>query len=110
MVNSLFRRENGPLASHLIGAATAATRAYWPALPPLGMVTFIDPSKVRHKRDPGRCYLRAGWRYAGETAGGLLCLQLVPEHFPDPMPARARRTSQMALFDLSVAAHPGRSR
>src|SRR5262245_37667037 len=32
MVNSLFRREDGPLASELIVAACAATRATWPDL------------------------------------------------------------------------------
>src|SRR5213082_3360243 len=47
MVNSLFRFERSPdspyLASDLITAAVAATRAYWPDIPDLGMVTFIDP-------------------------------------------------------------------
>lgn len=25
------------------------------------MVTFVDETKVRHKRDPGRCYRKAGF-------------------------------------------------
>jgi hypothetical protein len=92
MVCSLFRREPEceVLASDLIVAATAATRAYWPDLPPLGMVTFVDPSKTRRKRDPGRCYRRAGWEVAGETKGGLLALQLLPDRFPESIPARPR--------------------
>jgi len=82
-INTMFRRESGPLASDLIREAVAATRWRWPDIPALGMVTFIDRGKVRHKRDYGRCYLRAGFRVAGETKGGLLALQLVPEDMPE---------------------------
>jgi hypothetical protein len=47
------------------------------------MITFIDESKVRHKRDPGRCYLRAGFRPVGRTKeADLLVLQLVPADMP----------------------------
>lgn len=88
MVNSLFRRETGPVASDLIVAATAATRAHWPDLPPLGMVSFVDAGKTRRKRDPGRCYRRAGWTHVGFTAGGLWAFQLKPEDFPPPAAAR----------------------
>lgn len=69
-VNSLFRNESPNLASELIREAVAATRAMWPEVPALGMVTFVDAGKVRHKRDPGRCYLRAGFRRVGKTGGG----------------------------------------
>lgn len=48
------------------------------------MVTFIDREKVRKKRDYGRCYLRAGFKACGETKGGLLVLQLLPEDMPEP--------------------------
>jgi hypothetical protein len=99
MVNSLFRRESGPVASELIIAATAATRAHWPDLPPLGIVSFVDASKTRHKRDPGRCYRRAGWTHVGFTAGGLYAFQLQPEDFPDPLPARPAHSDQLALWE-----------
>jgi hypothetical protein len=91
MVNSLFRREGGPLASDLITAATAATRAHWPEIPALGMVSFIDATKIRHKRDPGRCYRRAGWTHVGFTAAGLWVYQIKPEDFPAPLAAGPRR-------------------
>lgn len=81
-INSTFHRESGALASELIREAVAATRWYWPKVPALGMVTFIDRGKVRRKRDYGRCYLRAGFKECGETAGGLLALQLLPEDMP----------------------------
>lgn len=83
-INSAFRREPpAPLASELIREAVAATRAIWPDVPSLGMVTFVDTDKVRHKRDPGRCYRRAGFRLVGQTKGGLLALQLLPDVMPD---------------------------
>ena len=88
-VCTLFRNEGAGLSSALISAAVAATRALWEP-PPLGIVTFIDPGKVRHKRDPGRCFLRAGWERVGETRGGLLVLQLRPAAMPPPAAAGAR--------------------
>ena len=81
---SAFRNEapGRYLSSALIVAAAAATRAVWGDPPALGFVTFVDPTKTRHKRDPGRCYRRAGWRPCGTTKGGLLALRLAPEDFP----------------------------
>lgn len=86
-VNSLFRNESGRLSSELIREAVAHTRARWPDVPALGMVTFVDPSKVRPKRDPGYCYLRAGFRHVGKTKGGLLAFQLAAPEMPAPVPA-----------------------
>jgi hypothetical protein len=87
-VNSAFRREVGAwLASDLIRAAVAATLYRWPTPPTLGMVTFVDAEKVRHKRDPGRCYRKAGFKHVGFTEGGLWAYQLLPEDMPAPSPA-----------------------
>jgi hypothetical protein len=84
-VNSLFRRESGPLASELIRQAVAATRWYWPEVPALGMVTFVDADKVHHKRDPGRCYRYAGFLPTDPptTKGGLIGWQLWPDAMPE---------------------------
>lgn len=84
-MNSCFRREGGPLASELIREGVAITRWRWPNVPSLGMVTFIDPAKVRHKRDPGRCYRKAGFRLVGRTKGGLVAYQMLPADMPDPL-------------------------
>ena len=82
-VCSAFRREGGRvLASDLIRAAVAATRWKWPDVPPLGMVTFVNASKVRAKADPGRCFLLAGFEPDGATAGGLLAFRMRPEVMP----------------------------
>lgn len=97
-VNSLFRREGGPLASELITEAVAATRWNWPDVPPLGIVTFVDPTNVRHKRDPGRCYRKAGWRHVGFTKSGLWTYQQLPGEMPDP---DAPLGANMRLFDAA---------
>lgn len=81
-VCSAFRNEGPALSSSLIRDAVAHTRWRWPAVPALGMVTFVNPTKVRRKRDPGRCFLRAGFRRVGFTKGGLLAFQMVPEDMP----------------------------
>lgn len=88
-VCSAFRNETPDLhlSSDLVRAAVAATLAVWPEPPELGMVTFVDRTKTRRKRDPGRCYLRAGFRYAGETKGGLVSLTLAPSEMPEPLEA-----------------------
>lgn len=83
-VCSAFRNENrADLSSELIVEAVAATRWRWPDTPPLGMVTFVDRDKTRRKRDPGRCFRRAGFEPCGETKGGLVALLLSPENMPE---------------------------
>lgn len=87
-VCSLFRNEGPVLSSELIRQAVAATRARLGAPPRvLGMVTFVDPAQTRRKRDPGRCFRRAGFRPVGFTKGGLVALQILPAEMPDPAAA-----------------------
>ena len=33
------------------------------------LTTEVDPSRVRRKRDPGRCFRRAGWLVTGIVRG-----------------------------------------
>lgn len=93
-VCSLFRNEGETLSSELIREAVAATRWVWPDVPPLGMVTFVDTTKVRRKRDWGRCYRRAGFVEAGYTVGRLVALQLLPDAMPE---AESPVNAQMRL-------------
>lgn len=87
-INSAFRNEGAGLSSDLIRQAVAATRAYFGESPELGMITFVDPAKVRHKRDPGRCYLRAGFKVVGRTVkDNLIALQMLPADMPEAEPA-----------------------
>ena len=97
-VCSCFRNEGPALSSDLIRAAVAATRWRWPTPPPLGMVTFVDPAKVRRKRDPGRCFVRAGFRPAGRTRDArLIALLLDPADMPDAAAPAPRDGTLIAL-------------
>lgn len=84
-INSLFRNEGAGLSSDLIREAVAATRSIWNP-PALGVVSFVDAGRVRHKRDPGRCYRKAGWRHVGFTQGGLWAFQQLPSEMPEAAP------------------------
>lgn len=83
-VNSCFRNEGAGLSSELITEAVQATRWYYGEAPEIGIISFIDPTKVRRKRDPGRCYRKAGWLRVGTTKGGLSCYQQKPADMPEP--------------------------
>lgn len=99
-INSAFRREgDAPLASSLICDGVAATLWRWPDPPALGMVTFIDPRKVRHKRDIGRCYRKAGFHHVGFTKGGLYAFQLLPSEMPDA-------AAPLGQFDFAIPTPP----
>lgn len=112
---SAFRNEGAGLSSELIREAVAATRWRYPEIPDLGMVTFVDPSKVRRKRDPGRCFRKAGFVPAicpvhsemepecaachYRTKSGLLVLQLMPDRMPEPEPAI---NQQLRMFSGAI--------
>ena len=81
-VCSAFRNEGQFLSSDLIIDAVRCTRHKWPDIPDLGMITFVDQSKVRPKQNPGYCYLKAGFIVAGKTKKGLIALQLLKNKFP----------------------------
>jgi hypothetical protein len=95
-VCSCFRNEGPLLSSELILAALAATRAVWEP-PAEGMITFVDRDKTRPKRDPGYCYLKAGFTNVGFTKGGLVALHLPPAAMPNPLPAKQAYTDQLQL-------------
>lgn len=102
-VCTLFRNESEGqyLSSELIREAVAATRWYYGEPPALGMVTFVDAGKTRRKRDPGRCFVRAGFTRLAERTKteGLVVLQMLPE----AMPEAEAPAGQMRLFDVVSA-------
>lgn len=87
-VCSCFRREGGDmLASEMIRQAVAVTRFRYGNPPELGMITFLDRSKVkpvmvRGVATWGRTWIIAGFEHVGETKGGLMAFQLKPENMP----------------------------
>ncbi len=93
-INSLFRNESEYLSSMLILQAIAATRYFWPDIPKLGLITFVDTTKIR-SINPGYCYKMAGFRQIGRTKGGLITLQLLSDEMPI---ANSPRKIQLKLF------------
>lgn len=75
---SIFRNEGPHRSSDLIREATVRTILHWRrrygAEPSVPLTTEINPAAVRRKRDPGRCFRRAGWREVG-VSRGLVVLQ-----------------------------------
>lgn len=73
----LFRREDTCpfLASGMIVEAILATRWKYGDPPRNGMITMCDTRRVRHKRDVGRCFRRAGFVVVG-AIGPKIVLQL----------------------------------
>ncbi len=84
---SAFRNEGAGLSSVLIREAIAHTLHRWAEPPTLGMITFVDAKKVRPKRNPGMCFIHAGFKRVRNTKGGLLAFQLLPGEMPPPSPA-----------------------
>lgn len=59
---AVFRREPraAMAASDLIREADDIAWVRWPGE---RLYTYVNDRKVEHKRQPGRCFLMAGWRY-----------------------------------------------
>ncbi len=91
-VCSAFRNEGPDMASELIREAVSATRSFFGEPPPLGMITFVDPKKVkptirRGKPLWGYSYYKAGFRAVGMTKAKLWAFQMLPDEMPPALPA-----------------------
>jgi hypothetical protein len=106
---AMFRNEGPSLSSDLIREAMAATRWKWGEPPARGFLTSVDAGKVRRKRDPGRCFIRAGFERAGESKSGKLWFLCPPERIP---PAEVPVNGHIALlvehphYDQSASIRP----
>jgi hypothetical protein len=90
---SLFRNESPYLSSELITEAVAATLALarlhpnWGPPPDVAhpIITMVNPERIRRKRDPGRCFRRAGWEVLGVTKEEQhIVLGCPTERLPEP--------------------------
>ena len=77
-VNCAVFRNEGSSAGRSSELIEAAKVLAWDRWPGERLYTYVDASQVRHKRDPGRCFLRAGFRYCGVTKSGKLILECIP--------------------------------
>lgn len=76
---NIFRNEGPNLSSKLILEAEKCALEKWPGARRL--FTMVDSKKIRKKRDPGRCFRKAGWVQCGISKDrGLIILEkLLPE-------------------------------
>lgn len=83
--NMLFRNEGAGLSSEVIVSATAATYRFWlekyGCLPTERLRTEVDVRRVR-SRNPGFCYVKAGWERGPVKRG--------KRHLYAPLPASCR--------------------
>jgi hypothetical protein len=81
---AVFRNEGAGRASDLIQAAEVLAWTRWPGQ---RLYTYVNPRKIRRSRTPGRCFLKAGWRYVRDERNKpawtkwrrLLILEKLPE-------------------------------
>ena len=71
---AVFRNESLHRSSDLIRQADEIADCVWPDS---RHYTFVDASKVA-SRNPGYCFLAAGWKRCGFTKSGLLVLERLP--------------------------------
>lgn len=77
---AIFRNESAIKSSDLIRAACVLAWERWPGE---RLYTYVNSRKIRKKRDPGRCFRRAGWIPCGVTkVHGLLILECLPTPTP----------------------------
>jgi hypothetical protein len=68
---AVFRNESRALSSSLILEAEKFAWNRWPAD---RLYTYVSPKKIK-SRNPGYCFICAGWRRCGTTKGGLVILE-----------------------------------
>jgi hypothetical protein len=71
---SIFRNQSGIRSSDLIGEADAIADFCWPGA---RHYTYVRASAVK-SRNPGWCFICAGWHRVGTTKSGLVILARCP--------------------------------
>lgn len=77
-VNCCIFRNEGTASGRSSDLINLACVMAWERWPGERLYTYVDPGKVRHKRDPGRCFLRAGFSICGKTKSGKLIFERWP--------------------------------
>lgn len=70
---AVFRNEGQILSSELVRQADAVADFCWPGE---RHYTKVNPKAVR-STNPGLCFIKAGWKRAGYSRGGLLILDRI---------------------------------
>ena len=77
-VNCAVFRNEGTEAGKSSELIAAACDLAWKRWPGERLYTYVDATKIRHKRDPGRCFIRAGFKKCGITKGGKFIFERFP--------------------------------
>lgn len=88
-------------SSALILQAVQATQFHYGEAPDIGFLTFVDKEKTRPKKNPGFCFIKAGFRPVGTSEGGLVALILPKEKMPTPLSAIGETTVGEPLQQFS---------
>jgi hypothetical protein len=73
---SVFRNESSHQSSDLIQQADEIAFAVWPDQ---RHYTYVNAEKIK-SRNPGYCFIRAGWIRCGRTKGGLIVMEKQPSN------------------------------
>jgi len=76
---AVFRNESGVLSSHLVAEADAIADCAWPGE---RHYTYVRSEAVR-SRNPGWCFICAGWKRCGYTKAGLVILERMGDDCPE---------------------------
>ncbi len=79
---AVFRNESTHTSSRLIRQADAIADCLWPDS---RHYTYVNAKEVK-SRNPGFCFIKAGWRKCGFTKRGLLILERIPNGTKSPEP------------------------
>jgi hypothetical protein len=71
---AVFRNESQHQSSELIRQADAIADCLWPDS---RHYTYVNQERIR-SRNPGYCFLMAGWRRCGRTKGRLIVMERLP--------------------------------
>lgn len=71
---AVFRNEGPELSSNLIRLACEYAWLKWPGE---RLYTYVNPAAIKSK-NPGFCFLEAGWQRCGVTKGDLVILECLP--------------------------------
>jgi len=77
-VNCCIFRNEGSVYGKSSDLIIKAMAIAWERWPKERLYTYVDADKVRHKRDPGRSFIKAGFKKCGITKSGKLIFEVLP--------------------------------
>lgn len=76
-INCVIFRNEVPIYGRASELIREAVELAWLKWPDARLFTFVNGLKVQ-SANPGYCFIKAGWEHCGESAKGLLILEMLP--------------------------------